>query len=834
MSPLRFRRLFARAVLLGGLSSGLASAAPALRWQSDLRGDLTATGNTLAQNCGAVVRAPADAGFGLDGGPVFDGGILGLLGGQVGLCGASADESSPDVFWRADAPLPGQAYADLSIEPGEARSTSVLELPDDAQVVYARLYWGAKIGASGVDGGEEADREVTFGRPGGNTFTLQADQSWVQSVGRHDRYFQATADVTNFVSDAGAGTFQVSGVSVADLRDRFDQTAFAAWSLLVAYRSGGSLERNLAIFDGFDVVQAGNPAEARLTGFRVPETGFDGKLVVLAYEGDEGSGGDSFFFDGIRAFPDGGEEVTDGGTLSDRLNPGANFFNSTRGVLGVAVGHDRDLPWLSGGRNTMSGMDLDIVDVSSRLRSGETSAAIRGTSSSDRYILGAFGTSISSVSPLLDVLKEATLAAPRPSGVFYPADVVTYRFTLTNRGNDGADQVVLTDVLPPELTFLPNSIRVVSGPGRTGLQTDQAGDDRGEYDPATRTVRIRIGAQATELRGGTVDVGLVSVVEFRAVVAASTVGKVPNLGSADYTGVRGSRLATTSSHPTGLTEGATLIDVVAVPPAAITLPAADGLVSQRTPTITGTGEVGLQVEVKIDGQVACTASVEPTGIWSCAGTTPLNDGPHAISATQVSGTARATATDRAFTVDGTPPDTTLTNPPSGTRTERELSLEFTGTDPAPATGAITFECSLDNAPFAACTSPFSARSLAYGEHTVRVRAKDAAGNLDPTPAAATWNVSGGAAGAASSGGTGGTAGASTGGSTGGGTLGGAATGTSGAAGGAAGGTTGPGKEVTGSGCGCSAAGGAPWGWLGLATLLAGARRRRLCTPQRIR
>jgi hypothetical protein len=53
----------------------------------------------------------------------------------------------------------------------------------------------------------------------------------------------------------------------------------------------------------------------------------------------------------------------------------------------------------------------------------------------------------------------------------------------------------------------------------------------------------------------------------------------------------------------------------------------------------------------------------------------------------------------------------------------------------------TFECSLDDAAFTTCVSPQSYAGLPVGGHTFQVRAVDAAGTADPTPANLSWTAS---------------------------------------------------------------------------------------------
>ena len=82
-----------------------------------------------------------------------------------------------------------------------------------------------------------------------------------------------------------------------------------------------------------------------------------------------------------------------------------------------------------------------------------------------------------------------------------------------------------------------------------------------------------------------------------------------------------------------------------------------------------------------------------------------------------------------------PPETTLLSSPS-TPTE-ETGAEFTF---ASSDAAATFECSLDGAAFTACSSPLALAGLAIGPHVFAVRAVDAGGQADATPAAHSWEI----------------------------------------------------------------------------------------------
>jgi subtilisin family serine protease len=92
-----------------------------------------------------------------------------------------------------------------------------------------------------------------------------------------------------------------------------------------------------------------------------------------------------------------------------------------------------------------------------------------------------------------------------------------------------------------------------------------------------------------------------------------------------------------------------------------------------------------------------------------------------------------------FSTAGAPdtsvPDTTLTGDPAYWTSKASPVFTFTGSK----VGSM-FECSLDAGGFYPCISPRTYDSVDAGSHTFRVRALDAAGRADTSPASITWTV----------------------------------------------------------------------------------------------
>jgi hypothetical protein len=85
--------------------------------------------------------------------------------------------------------------------------------------------------------------------------------------------------------------------------------------------------------------------------------------------------------------------------------------------------------------------------------------------------------------------------------------------------------------------------------------------------------------------------------------------------------------------------------------------------------------------------------------------------------------------------DTSPPETRIRRAPKGTTSRSRARIRFTSSE----TGS-TFECKLDKRPFKPCRAPRTLKRLRTGRHRFAVRAIDAAGNVDPTPAARRWKV----------------------------------------------------------------------------------------------
>ena len=148
-----------------------------------------------------------------------------------------------------------------------------------------------------------------------------------------------------------------------------------------------------------------------------------------------------------------------------------------------------------------------------------------------------------------------------------------------------------------------------------------------------------------------------------------------------------------------------------------------GPTNNRQPVFTFRSEDGARFECALDGggYQACS---------SPATTPPLADGPHQLTVRAVDDVfnVESPPATRAFTVDTAAPNATITKKPRKRFYKRRVKFKFASSEPG-----TTLQCRLDRRSWRTCR-PTLRFNVKVGKHRLLVRAVDAAGNVDPTPA----------------------------------------------------------------------------------------------------
>ncbi|MER5832435.1 DUF3344 domain-containing protein [Streptomyces sp. NPDC002130] len=239
-------------------------------------------------------------------------------------------------------------------------SRGEVRLPSGSRVTYARLYWGGNLRVGEQKPPQDNER-VLIAEPGGEYKELLADTTVGHRVMDGMDAFQASADVTRLVREGGAGLYTVAQINIA--MGRSTAGAWGGWTLVVAYENPAEPLRHLAVWDGFTPLGAGQ--EIGLGGLDFA-AGAWGRAGLVAYNGDRGTGGDSF-------------TVTTGqsGTaLSNSANPRDDVLNSTISEPGA------DASRVPAHTNTL-GYDSDVFDLGSALQNGGDQMTFRIQSQQD-------------------------------------------------------------------------------------------------------------------------------------------------------------------------------------------------------------------------------------------------------------------------------------------------------------------------------------------------------------------------------------------------------------------------------------------------------------------
>jgi len=303
---------------------------------------------------------------------------------------------------------------------GASSTQTLTGIPAGASIVGAYLYWGGS--------GATVDTNVTLNGAG-----VTAQRTFAATFlngGTNFPYFGGFADVTAQVTGNGALTF--SGLTVTTGAPHCGSSAVAAgWSVIAIYGSPSELLRAVNVYDGLDFFR-GSALTLNPDGFRIPPSNYDGRMAIVAWEGDPGNSTPLNGFSEALSF--------NGTTVDDGI---------------VVVGSDPVIQPYDGTVNTAGaansyGVDVDTFDVSALLAPGQTSATTQFSAGGDLVLLMAQIVSATS-EPVVDLSLTKVHV-----GDFTVGGTNTYTLTVANAAGlqreDNA--VVVTDTLPAGLTFV--------------------------------------------------------------------------------------------------------------------------------------------------------------------------------------------------------------------------------------------------------------------------------------------------------------------------------------------------------------------------------------------
>jgi len=423
------------------------------------------------------------------------------------------------------------AFFDLSIT-GNALATynsssANLILPSGTNTIrFARLYWGGRINNSALTTTADTLRKILIrkGTTGAYTPAL-APASNVDkfALSSTEWVYQSYVDVTSFVQAYGAGTYTIANLP-ATPGSVSAGGKYAGWAIVVAYENASSPYTSVRIYDGYSQVYDNGTAITQnitLTGLNVPNNPLasaDAVMATMVWEGDGNLGASA-------ANPAGDYIKVNNIAVSNAVNPVSNFWNGTISKNGAFVTGTKNPDYYN-----QMGIDIDEFNVGTgyNIQPNATSVNIEFGTEADQYFPSVFSFAIRMKDPVISLDKSVTDASG--DDLVDANEILTYTLSGSNLGSGSAYNVVVTDTLPSNVTYVANSMEVVNAPGITaGIKTDAADNDiatKGVNNNKTY-LKFNLGNGATGTQGGEMPSNTSYVLKFK-VQAGAIPGSVIN------------------------------------------------------------------------------------------------------------------------------------------------------------------------------------------------------------------------------------------------------------------------------------------------------------------
>ncbi len=371
-------------------------------------------------------------------------------------------------------------------------SSSDLILPAGTNnIKLARVYWGGRLKNTDFDLSIDSNKTIKI-RKGTSSVYSNVTALGIDNIISATGYtqYQAYADITALVKNNGAGTYEVGNAPLS-IGPAAGGGNHGGWCIVVVYENSFLNYNSIRLYDGFQQVYSNGDTlttTVTLNGLNVPSgtlSAGDAKMGVLAWEGDANLTKDylkinTYLFSNATNKPDNpwNGTITDNGIHVNTKNP--SYTNQM-------------------------GIDIDQFDVGTGygILPNANSLTLEFGTEADQYFPGLFTFTIKMKDPGITLDKTVTDANNNHLGE--KNEVLTYSLKGSNTGVGNANYIVISDTLPNTVTYVPNSLKVISCPGMlAGYMTDAIGDDGAEYiaNGSIKTVRFRIGTGCSSSTGG--------------------------------------------------------------------------------------------------------------------------------------------------------------------------------------------------------------------------------------------------------------------------------------------------------------------------------------------
>ncbi|TKD65124.1 T9SS type B sorting domain-containing protein [Flavobacterium sp. ASW18X] len=415
------------------------------RYNNSLRGDLTLIGNNIVNRDGGTSTTEPEDPYNDIGNPRWF-----WTGSQWVILSSEYNDQL------------NMQYIDVDNDTSTFSSSSAtLSVPDVgcSLIRYAGLYWSAVY----VNNDRSGINQVKLKTPGSSTYIdITATEVLFDGDGDVDfgyySPYASYADITSIVAGLADpnGEYTVANILASNGSD-ISGGVSGGWTMVVVYENPNYPGKYITTFDGYAGIKTGETVDIPFNGFTTLPNPFpvNARLGISTLEGDNRIEGDGLSFSA---------NMNAGFTpLGNTANPTNNFFNSNITDEGLLV-NSRNPNSI----NTL-GWDIDLFTIPNPLNgvipNDETGAVLRASSSQDKYdiFFGSFDVEIIEPNIVLTKTVEDIGGNDITGQGVNLGQYLDYVLTFENTGNDDAINYQIRDVLPINVTFLPDELDLPAG-----------------------------------------------------------------------------------------------------------------------------------------------------------------------------------------------------------------------------------------------------------------------------------------------------------------------------------------------------------------------------------